>query len=754
MGLDPVSKAPAPGDIGIVLVHGWNRDLGDCPHFAEIAQSGEQYFGNLVFALRSQFKDVHPLWAFTYPSFHRISKSGSELAQELAQLLSTDGLSGLIIVGHSMGGLVAREAAQQLEADPATKGKLRGIITLGTPHLGAPLADFLNRFPIPGLDETPGFLDLIEGLQARLDEEVPIFASSGDITGLSSGIDEGLRWFAALSAFPGDGVVPIYSASPAFISRGKAYTPLPYDHFELYQGDNLAGVVTDPLYQRIFTDIRTLAGGGPQSPTITLSSSSASFSATVGGADPGAQSITITNSGTGTLSGLTTSVSYQSGQPGGWLSASLDASTAPATLTLTATIGALTTGTYNANVAIPSSASGVTNSPQTISVTLTVTSATPATLAVTTTSLPSATVGTGYGQGLAATGGQTPYTWSVSSGLPPGLAINTSVGSIFGAPTTAGTYTFTVTVSDASNPLQTASKTLAITVVGGGTGPGIFPLVSATASCSGSHPHITLTWTASSGVTTYDVYRNGSLYSPGVPAGTLTFLNTGSNVTPGTTYTYFIRARNANGTTDSNSLQATALICPGTLPGAFPLVSATPSCSGSSPQIRLTWTASTGVTTYDVYRNGSLYSPGVPASTLTFLNTGSNVTLGTTYTYFIRARNAAGTRDSNTLSATAPSNCGGTLPGAFTLVSAAASCSGSSPQITLTWTPSSGVTTYDVYRNGSLYSPGVPASTLTFLNTGSNVTLGTTYTYFIRARNAAGTRDSNTLSATAPTRCP
>jgi len=100
-------------------------------------------------------------------------------------------------------------------------------------------------------------------------------------------------------------------------------------------------------------------------------------------------------------------------------------------------------------------------------------------------------------------------------------------------------------------------------------------------------------------------------------------------------------------------------------PGAFTLTSATASCSGSSPQITLNWTASSGVTTYDVYRNGSLYSPGVPAGTLTFLNTGANVTLGATYTYFIQAKNATGNTNSNSLQATAPSTCG--TPTAYTL---------------------------------------------------------------------------------------
>jgi hypothetical protein len=90
------------------------------------------------------------------------------------------------------------------------------------------------------------------------------------------------------------------------------------------------------------------------------------------------------------------------------------------------------------------------------------------TLSISTTALPPATVGTGYAQGVAATGGTTPYNWSVSSGLPPGLSVNATVGSIFGTPTTAGTFNFTVTVRDAGSPQQTASRALSLTVTSSG----------------------------------------------------------------------------------------------------------------------------------------------------------------------------------------------------------------------------------------------------------------------------------------------
>ena len=91
--------------------------------------------------------------------------------------------------------------------------------------------------------------------------------------------------------------------------------------------------------------------------------------------------------------------------------------------------------------------------------------ATPQSLAITTTALANATLSRAYSATLTASGGITPYNWSITRGsLPPGLTLNTSSGTITGTPTAEGTSSFTVQVSDASNPMQTVTKDLSITV--------------------------------------------------------------------------------------------------------------------------------------------------------------------------------------------------------------------------------------------------------------------------------------------------
>ncbi|HVD04031.1 MAG TPA: putative Ig domain-containing protein [Candidatus Dormibacteraeota bacterium] len=89
---------------------------------------------------------------------------------------------------------------------------------------------------------------------------------------------------------------------------------------------------------------------------------------------------------------------------------------------------------------------------------------------VTTASVPGATVAVGYSVSLSATGGSSPYSWTVISGsLPAGLILSSS-GVISGKPAAAGTSNFEVQVTDSTTPTaETASAQLMLTVLSVGS---------------------------------------------------------------------------------------------------------------------------------------------------------------------------------------------------------------------------------------------------------------------------------------------
>jgi len=86
----------------------------------------------------------------------------------------------------------------------------------------------------------------------------------------------------------------------------------------------------------------------------------------------------------------------------------------------------------------------------------------PSAISITTTSLPAGTLNTSYSAALNASGGTTPYSWTLASGaLPPGVNL-VAGGQISGTPTAAGNYSFTVKVSDQSG--HSASQPLSIAI--------------------------------------------------------------------------------------------------------------------------------------------------------------------------------------------------------------------------------------------------------------------------------------------------
>jgi parallel beta-helix repeat protein len=86
-------------------------------------------------------------------------------------------------------------------------------------------------------------------------------------------------------------------------------------------------------------------------------------------------------------------------------------------------------------------------------------------LIISTTSLPDWDKGIPFSESLTATGGVTPYIWSLKNGtLPVGLTLDKSSGLISGTPTTAKTYNFTVQVTDSAASKAAATQPLSITI--------------------------------------------------------------------------------------------------------------------------------------------------------------------------------------------------------------------------------------------------------------------------------------------------
>ncbi len=166
-------------------------------------------------------------------------------------------------------------------------------------------------------------------------------------------------------------------------------------------------------------------------------------------------------------------------------------------------------------------------------------------------------------------------------------------------------------------------------------------------------------------------------------------------------------------------------------------------------RIDLAWDASTddtAVTGYKVYRGG------VEIATVTgtsYSNTG--LTPNTTYSYTVAAFDAV----PNTSAQSSPPASAATLPdtAAPSVPLGLAGTAVSPTQINLTWSASTdnvAVTSYDLYRNGN----ATPIATVTgtsYSNTG--LTANITYSYTVRASDAAGNhsaQSSPAISVTTP----
>ncbi len=214
----------------------------------------------------------------------------------------------------------------------------------------------------------------------------------------------------------------------------------------------------------------------------------------------------------------------------------------------------------------------------------------------------------------------------------------------------AGSYTVTVTHKGTlTNGSQEFSLIVNGVIVNSDTEtPSVPTSITATNTTTNSTD---LSWTASTdnvGVTAYEIFQNGSSIAT---VATTNLSITG--LTPSTSYSFTIKAKDAAGNSSASSspisVTTSAPIPDNEAPSAPNGLSASNSTQTSTG---LSWTASTdniGVTEYEVFQNGM--SVGT-TSTTSFNITG--LVANTTYNFTVKAKDAAGnvSNSSNTLNVT------------------------------------------------------------------------------------------------------
>jgi fibronectin type 3 domain-containing protein len=267
------------------------------------------------------------------------------------------------------------------------------------------------------------------------------------------------------------------------------------------------------------------------------------------------------------------------------------------------------------------------------------------------------------------------------------------------------------------------------------TAPGNLQVTGETASS------VSLTWdpaTDDVGVTGYRVYRDGAGVAD-LDGSTGSYTDT--SVTDSHQYTYRVTALDAAGHESPASNSVSVTTDDATKP--TPPTSVTASASGGNVQV--SWsgaTDNTAVTGYRVYRDDVTQ----PLATVTTGTTYTDTTVrsSTSYTYRVTALDAAGNESDRSAPATVVSadTDPPTAPGSVQAAPAG------DTSVTVTWAAASdavGVTGYDVYRNGGATPVGsVNGATRSFTDAG--LAADTTYSYTVKARDAAG----NVSTASAP----
>lgn len=245
---------------------------------------------------------------------------------------------------------------------------------------------------------------------------------------------------------------------------------------------------------------------------------------------------------------------------------------------------------------------------------------------------------------------------------------------------------------------------------------------------------ISLTWSASSGASTYDIYTcTGSLVGS---SSSTNYAVTG--LSPSTTYNYQIRASNSCGNSSFTLCQSTTTpSCPSSPTTPTGLIATATSCN----TIALSWSASSGATDYDIAScSGSLITT-VSGTTCTI----TGLSASTPYSYMVRANNSAGSSAYSSCEETTTPSCISIPTTPAGLTATATSCS----TIVLSWSASPGASNYDISSCGGSLITTVSGTTYTI----TGLSASTPYSYMVRASNSVGSSPYSSCQGTTTPSC-
>jgi len=247
---------------------------------------------------------------------------------------------------------------------------------------------------------------------------------------------------------------------------------------------------------------------------------------------------------------------------------------------------------------------------------------------------------------------------------------------------------------------------------------------------------LTLTWNKVDGATKYIIYRKDS-NNKDIEAGETVYTNwEDTNLEPNKNYVYTVQAINTGNRSDQSASVTglTKLTVPANLQAK----------TTSSTEIRLSWSAVSGATGYNIYRNGSKVANN--AKELTYTDTG--LSPNTSYSYTVKAViETSGKRinESNTSGAVKASTWP-LGPSDFKAEPV------SSTSIKLSWTPVDGAVSYDIYRYNSLSRTFVTIKTKLTQTTYTDESLSSDTEYFYQVKAFFKTGETDVVKAKATTR--